>query len=319
MSNPIISARGLKKSFRIGFFMKKVVAVRNSTFDVMPGETFGIVGPNGAGKTTTIKMLMGLIRPGGGTAEIKGVSIRERVARLGVAYLPETPHFYEYLRPAELLDYFGDLYGMDKSTKKKRIPELIERVGLAGAVDKPLRKFSKGMLQRIGLAQALLPEADIIILDEPQSGLDPLGRKDVRDLILEEKSRGRTIVMCSHILHDVESVCDRVAILHQGRVTRVGDLPTLVESVDASVEVTLRLDDADALAEIEANTCGCEVRSDGARVFTLAGPDGTEAVLRRAIDAGGNVISVVPHRASLEDVFTQVALQTQDDTDEDDE
>jgi ABC-2 type transport system ATP-binding protein len=316
MTEPIISVHGLKKSFRIGFFMKKVVAVRDSTFDVMPGETLGIVGPNGAGKTTTIKMLMGLIRPSGGHATINGISIRSREARRSVAYLPETPNFYDYLKPAELLDYFGDLYGMDRAAKKRRIPELIERVGLSASVDKPLRKFSKGMLQRIGLAQALLPGADIIILDEPQSGLDPLGRKDVRDLILEEKSRGRTIVMCSHILHDVESVCDRVAILHAGRVTRVGDLPSLLASVDASVEVTLMIDDSAAVAAIEAITGAHLPRADGAKVFTLDGPDETETILGRAISAGGSVISVVPHRASLEDVFTQEALRT--DAPEDD-
>ena len=316
MTEPIISVHGLKKSFRIGFFMKEVVAVQDATFDVMPGETFGIVGPNGAGKTTTIKMLMGLIRPGGGHATMNGISIRSREARRAVAYLPETPNFYDYLKPAELLEYFGDLYGMDRTEKKKRIPELIERVGLAAAVDKPLRKFSKGMLQRIGLAQALLPQSDIIILDEPQSGLDPLGRKDVRDLILEEKSRGRTIMMCSHILHDVESVCDRVAILHLGRVTRVGDLPTLLGSVDASVEVTLQLEHADAIADIEKVTGPHVARADGAKVFTLPGPDETEAVLQLALAAGGKVISVVPHRASLEDVFTQEALRT--DAPEDD-
>ena len=316
MSNPIISAQGLKKSFRIGFFMKQVVAVRDSTFDVMSGETFGIVGPNGAGKTTTIKMLMGLIRPGGGHGTIEGVSIRSRDARRGVAYLPETPTFYDYLKPAELLDYFGELYGMDRSTKKKRIPELIERVGLSGAVDKPLRKFSKGMHQRVGLAQALLPKTNIIILDEPLSGLDPLGRKDVRDLILEEKAAGKTIVMCSHILHDVESVCDRIAILHAGRVTRVGDLAELVADVDASVEVTLRLDDADAVDAIEALSSSPTTRADGAKVFTLSDATHTDEVVQRAHAAGGSVISVVPHKASLEDVFTQEALRT--DAPEDD-
>ncbi|MFT6396159.1 MAG: ABC-2 type transport system ATP-binding protein [Bradymonadia bacterium] len=312
----IISLKGLQKSFRIGFFMKEVVAVRDSTFDVMEGEAFGIVGANGAGKTTTIKMLMGLIRPDAGSATIDGISIREREARARVAYLPETPNFYDYLKPAELLDYFGDLYGMDRSEKKKRIPLLIERVGLTAAVDKPLRKFSKGMLQRIGLAQALLPDSRIIILDEPQSGLDPLGRKDVRDLILEEKGKGKTIMMCSHVLHDVESVCDRIAILHAGRVTRVGDLATLLKSVSSSIEVGIRLDDAEALGQM--TTIGGEFveRTDGTKMFTVSDSAKSNELVKRTLDAGGIIEQVIPHRGSLEDLFTQEALRT--DSPEDD-
>ncbi len=312
----IISVKGLQKSFRIGFFMKEVVAVRDSTFDVMEGEAFGIVGANGAGKTTTIKMLMGLIRPDAGSATIDGISIREQEARARVAYLPETPNFYDYLKPAELLDYFGDLYGMDRSVKKKRIPQLIERVGLAAAVDKPLRKFSKGMLQRIGLAQALLPDSRIIILDEPQSGLDPLGRKDVRDLILEEKAKGKTIMMCSHVLHDVESVCDRIAILHAGRVTRVGDLATLLQSVSASIEVGIVLDDAEALGKLTEVGGDYVARTDGTKVFTVSDSEKSNELVRRTLDAGGTIEQVVPHRGSLEDVFTQEALRT--DSPEDD-
>lgn len=312
----IISLKGLQKSFRIGFFMKEVVAVRDSTFDVMEGEAFGIVGANGAGKTTTIKMLMGLIRPDAGTATINGISIREQEARANVAYLPETPNFYDYLKPAELLDYFGDLYGMDRTEKKKRIPLLIERVGLTAAVDKPLRKFSKGMLQRIGLAQALLPDSRIIILDEPQSGLDPLGRKDVRDLILEEKSKGKTIMMCSHVLHDVESVCDRIAILHAGRVTRVGDLATLIKSVNSSIEVGIRLDDAEALGRMKELGGAFVDRTDGTKVFTVSDSIQSNELVRRTLDAGGTIEQVVPHRGRLEDVFTQEALRT--DSPEDD-
>lgn len=311
---PIISVRGLQKSFRIGFFMREVVAVRDATFDVQRGEIFGIVGPNGAGKTTTIKMLMGLIRPGSGEASINGISIRNKEARRAVSYLPETPHFYDYLKPEELLSYFGDLYGLDRTAKRKRIPELLERVGLAKAVDKPLRKFSKGMLQRIGFAQALLPESEIVVLDEPQSGLDPIGRKDVRDLILEERDRGRTILMCSHILPDVEQICDRVVIMHMGRVVKSGPLNELVDIEDAQVEITLRLADADALPE--EGVLSTERAVDGSLRVLVSHASDVDHVLRAAMQAGGSVVAVTPHRKSLEDVFTEQALRT--DSPEDD-
>ncbi len=310
----IISVRGLKKSFRLGFFMKEVVAVRDATFDVRRGEILGLVGPNGAGKTTTIKMLMGLVRPGGGEATIDGISIRRKEARARVSYLPETPHFYDYLKPAELLDYFGDLYGMDAAAKKKRIPELLDRVGLGKAGDKPLRKFSKGMLQRIGFAQALLPDSEIVVLDEPQSGLDPIGRRDVRDLIVEERDRGRTILMCSHILHDVEQICDRVVIMHTGRVVKSGPLSELVDIHDATVEIVATLA-ADAALESELVTAR-EKNVDGTTRFTVRQAGHVDPVVQAIYAAGGTLISVTPHRKSLEDVFTEQALRT--DAPEDD-
>ncbi|MCB9506893.1 MAG: ABC transporter ATP-binding protein [Myxococcales bacterium] len=305
----VLVAAGLAKTFKIGFMMKKVVAVRDSTFDVRRGEIFGIVGPNGAGKTTTIKMLVGLIRPGAGSATIFGEPISSVHARRRVAFLPETPHFYDYLRPVELLDYFGDLYGMDRTTKRRRIPELLERVGLGGALDKPLRKFSKGMLQRVGLAQALLPECDLVILDEPQSGLDPIGRKDVRDLILEENARGRTIVMCSHILPDVEQICQRVAILVAGRVTRVGRLDELVDMSATTVEVTLRCDD-ELAAKLGARVARHERNIDGTHRFDLGSANETQPFVVAALGDGAELVAAIPHRQSLEDVFHQQALRT---------
>ncbi|MFT4703150.1 MAG: ABC-2 type transport system ATP-binding protein [Bradymonadia bacterium] len=310
MTDTVLSVQNLSKTFKIGFFRKKVVAVRNATFDVSRGEVFGIVGPNGAGKSTTIKMILGLIRPDAGTGHVFGKSIESRAARNHIAFLPETPSFYDHLKPGELLDYFGDLYGLDTATKKKRIPELIERVGLSNAIHKPIRKFSKGMVQRIGLAQALLPEADIIVLDEPQSGLDPLGRKDVRDLILEQRDAGRTVIFSSHILNDVEQICDRVAILTAGVVRQVGPLSEIVSQGVDDVEIRIRATPELAAELAEANDI--ESMPDGTYRWTVAESE-VQQVLRGAMEKGIQVIAVVPHRRDLEDVFVEATLGTADD------
>ncbi len=308
--SPVLSARGLRKTFRIGFWRKQVPAVRDSTFDVRRGEIFGIVGPNGAGKTTTIKMLLGLITPDGGEAEIMGVPIHSRLARRRVSFLPETPNFYDYLKPEELLDYFGDLYDMDRREKKRRIPELLELVGLAHAKEKQLRKFSKGMLQRIGLAQALLPDADLVILDEPQSGLDPLGRKDVRDIIISQRDRGKTVVLCSHILPDVEQVCDRVAIITQGRVRKVGRLDELVALDTGEVEVSLRAH-ATAAATLTAAAQRARENVDGTWTFSINRAE-VDDFLAAALASDARIVSVQPRRQDLEDVFVAQATAAPD-------
>lgn len=303
----ILSVKGLRKSFKPHFWSKTIVAVKDSTFDVRRGEIFGIVGPNGAGKSTTIKMILGLIHPDGGTGTINGHPIGTRAARQHVAFLPETPHFYEYLKPVELLDYFGALYGLSASERRQRIPRLIDRVGLAHAVDKPLRKFSKGMLQRVGLAQALLSEAPLIILDEPQSGLDPLGRKDVRDLILEQRDAGRTVMFSSHILPDVEAVCDRVAILTEGVVRRVGPLDDFVRETSRHVEVHVRADDA-AREALQARYGSVEVLPDRTVHVSLdADTHDVDAEVCAIIEAGAKLIEVTRHRRDLEDVFVEAA------------
>jgi ABC-2 type transport system ATP-binding protein len=300
----VIAIHGLAKTFRLGFFRKRVDAVRNATFTVHRGEVFGLIGHNGAGKTTTMKMMLGLIRPDQGHGTILGTSIRDSRSRLKVGFLPETPHFYDYLKPAELLDYFGHLYGMDRHTCRKRIPELLERVGLTGAQDKQLRKFSKGMLQRVGLAQALLPDSEIVVLDEPQSGLDPLGRKDVRDIIVSLKDEGKTVLFSSHVLPDVEHVCDRVALMVQGKVTMTGRLHDLLADGDEHVEVVL-----DGTGRPEP-TWPMAAKSTaplpaGRTRFTFADAGAATVAVRVAIDAGWSVVSVTPHRRSLEDLFVE--------------
>lgn len=304
----ILAVQGLRKSFKPHFWSKTIHAVMDSTFEVKRGEIFGVIGPNGAGKSTTIKMILGLVRPDGGSGHINGHPLGSRAAREQVAFLPETPHFYDYLKPGELLEYFGALYGLSASERKKRIPELLERVGLGDATEKPLRKFSKGMLQRVGLAQALLPEAPLIILDEPQSGLDPLGRKDVRDLILEQRDAGRTVVFSSHILPDVEAVCDRVAILTEGVVRRVGPLSELVEETVQTVDVHVR-GEASAIATLQDRFPVATSLPDGTVTFALKpGADDVNAGVSEIVASGVELLSVTRARTDLEDVFVQAAL-----------
>lgn len=299
----VVSVNDLKKTFRIGFMRKRVDAVRGASFSVQRGEIFGLVGPNGAGKTTTIKMLMGLITPDAGSASIFGVPVSDVRARLRVGFLPETPNFYDYLKPAELLSYYGELYGLDRKTVKKRVPELLELVGLSGAVDKPIRKFSKGMTQRIGLAQALLPDSELVLLDEPQSGLDPIGRKDVRDIIVSLRDRGKTVVFSSHILNDVEQICDRVAIIVAGRTTRSGRVSDMLDTTTRWIEITLVPPDTaaiDALAEIAGNR---ERLPDGLWRFKVGDDAASTTLLRAALDHGCTVTDLERHRVRLEDVF----------------
>lgn len=304
-SETVVDIRGLAKTFRIGFLRRRVVAVRDSTFDVRKGEIFGLVGPNGAGKTTTIKMMMGLITPDAGSATIHGVPIGDVASRTRVGFLPETPHFYDYLRPEEFLRYFGALYRMDPEVMEARIPMLLERVGLGEAREKQLRKFSKGMLQRVGLAQALLPDSDFVLLDEPQSGLDPMGRKDVRDLILSLRDAGKTVLFSSHILHDVEQICDRVAIIVRGVVTKVGPLDQLVEAGDAAVEVVLR----GAGDGLQGWPEGVAAERTPSGDFRLTCPPTVDlaALLAHAANGGWQVREVHRHRRSLEDIFIEEA------------
>ena len=218
----VIAVEKLSKEFKTGVRLKRVRAVVDATFEVRPGEVFGFVGPNGAGKTTTIRTLMGLIRPSSGRCLVFGQPVPSRQARARLGFLPETPYFYDYLTVGELLDLAGRLFGLPHGVRKKRADELIEKVGLTRARTQPLKKFSKGMLQRAGLAQALMNDPELVVLDEPMSGLDPIGRKEVRDLILELRDQGKTVFFSTHILSDVEAITDRVAIIVKGELREHG-------------------------------------------------------------------------------------------------
>ncbi|MBI5835647.1 MAG: ABC transporter ATP-binding protein [Candidatus Eisenbacteria bacterium] len=236
----VLSLRGLGKAYRHPLTLRRSGGLEDVSFEIARGETFGLLGPNGAGKTTTIKLLLGLLRPSSGTGSIFGHPLGSREARACLGFLPENPYFYDYLSAPEFLDLCGSLSGMDAGARRRRVCELLEELDLAEAGTRPLRKYSKGMLQRVGLAQALIADPELLVLDEPMSGLDPLGRRLVRDLVLRLKKRGKTILMSTHILPDVEHLCDRVGILNRGRLVRCLDLAELTSGVRGGAEIRLR-------------------------------------------------------------------------------
>ena len=300
----IVQVHDLHKTYKTKWLRREVQAVRGVSFEVKRGEIFGIVGPNGAGKTTTIKILTGLIRATRGSASLFGRPVDDVASRRRLGYLPEGPYFYEHLSVAELLRYYGSLHGMSRAEIAARAPALIERVGLAHAGKRQLGKFSKGMRQRAGLAQALINDPELVILDEPQSGLDPVGRKEVRDLIFELKREGKTVILSSHILPDVEAVCDRVAVVHRGEVKELGSLYELTSERVLHTEVLVRAQGVDADA-LRAELDGLELVERRAEVLVLR--FGGEVALRATLEAlfarDVEVLSVTPQRENLEDVF----------------
>lgn len=298
---PAIAVEGLSKTFRPPFRLKKVRAVRSVSFTVNPGEVFGFLGPNGAGKTTTIKVLTGLIRPTAGRATVLGGPPTSIEVKARVGFLPEQPYFYDYLKPTELLDIFGRLFGMDRGARRRRIHELLDLVGLAHAKDRTLRKFSKGMLQRVGLAQALLNDPELLILDEPMSGLDPIGRKEVADLVASLKASGKTIFFSSHILADIERLCDRVVILDRGELKAQGRLDDLLAGGRWEKEAVVRARPGGDPPPIETwpGVIRVEEMDPGTfRVVTTG--EGFGPVLQRLVEAGFEVVGAGDRRLSLE-------------------
>lgn len=307
VTDAIIRVEHLKKEFRQGLFMRRVLAVKDISFQVERGDIFGFLGPNGAGKTTTIKMLTGLIAPSGGQAELFGQRVPSRKALERIGFLPENPYVYPYLTPTEFVELCGRLSGLSARAARDRTRHVLEQVGIAYAADRPVRRLSKGMLQRTGLAAALVAEPELLILDEPMSGLDPVGRKEVRDLILEERRRGRTIFFSTHILNDVELLCDRVAILKQGEVVVSGRISELLRRDARRTEVTLGGDFARFAAELEAE--GVQCRQLGSLLVALIeGADGVSRMLERALAAGLTVEQVTPRHETLEDLFLREAI-----------
>ncbi|MCS6799435.1 MAG: ABC transporter ATP-binding protein [Myxococcota bacterium] len=300
----VIEVRGLAKTYRVGFWRRPFQSLRGVDFVVRRGEAFGLLGPNGAGKTTTIKLLLGLAWPTSGTIRLFGSERPGPKERRRLGYLPENPYLYSYLRPLELLDLCGRLCGMGPAQRRRASLEVLERVGMSHAIDRPIGKMSKGMTQRIGLAQALLHDPELLILDEPMSGLDPIGRRQVRELLLEERARGKTLLVTSHILSDVEVLCDRVTILHQGAVVASGSLAELLRERERCVEVTV-----EGLPEELRARLASEVRHVRRRggFDVLVVDDGAPlaALLRAALDAGARIVAVAAHRESLEDLFVR--------------
>jgi ABC-2 type transport system ATP-binding protein len=300
-----IDVHDLRKTYRTPFARKKVEALRGVTFQVERGHIFGFVGPNGAGKTTTIRMLMGLIRPSGGSATLLGHPLGSRAARFKLGFLPESPYFYDYLTVGELCDLAGRLFGMPHAARTRRADELIDKVGLGAARGLNLKKFSKGMLQRAGLAQALMNDPELVVLDEPMSGLDPIGRKEVRDLILELRDQGKTVFFSTHILSDVEAITDRVAILARGELLAHGTPAELVSQRLQGVDIVVRLPVA---TPDDAGLAGgaSRVRRVGDELsLTLPADADVDAWIARAHAAGARVLQVAPRHETLEDLFVR--------------
>jgi ABC-2 type transport system ATP-binding protein len=308
---PVLEVSELKKTFVLGFFRKKVEAVRGVSFAVRPGEIFGVLGPNGAGKTTTIKSVLRLIFPTSGSIRLFGKTDPGPADMARVGYVPENPYVYQYLRAGEFLDLCGRLSGMDAPTRKRRTEEMITKVGLAHATDRPIGNFSKGMTQRIGIAQALLHDPELIILDEPMSGLDPIGRKEIRDLILAERARGKTIVFTSHILSDVEMLCNRVAIMHRGLVTAYGALSELLKPEVRRTELELAggEEGLEAALAALAGTTVERAGGEGHLRVRVEGEGGGSKVLELALARGARVVQLHEQRETLEDLFLRDALK----------
>jgi ABC-2 type transport system ATP-binding protein len=302
----VLSVDRLSKTFKKPFTGKKVEAVRSVSFEVRKGEIFGFLGPNGAGKTTTIKMLTGLIAPTGGKATILGDEVPSPDAMGRVGFLPENPYVYQYLTPREFVSLCGRLNGMSGKKLASEVERVIERVGITYAMDRPVRNLSKGMLQRTGFAAALIHSPELLILDEPMSGLDPVGRKEIRDLIVEEAAAGRTVFFSSHILSDVEMLCDRVCILKKGEVVAAGSIDELVGTGMHKSEITI-VDPPDALAEQLAKHVERTQRIGKTLVVDVSGDDEVRSVLKLVLDAGARIDTVTPKRQTLEDIFVRKA------------
>ncbi len=305
----IVRVDDLVKDMRPGFGLRKKRILDGISFRVREREIFGFIGPNGAGKTTTLKVLMGLIRPTSGEASILGHDVGEITFRRQIGFLPEQPYFYDYLTGREILRFYAKLSGVPQGRREPRVSELLSLVGLAEAGDTRLRSYSKGMLQRIGVAQALVHDPTVVFLDEPMSGLDPVGRKEVRDIILRLRAEGKTIFMSTHILSDVEMVCDRVAIIAEGKIRYEGAIDEFLHAGEPQVDLVFANLPSEAAARLEERF-DAQLRGHGERVeLRIAEKDSREA-LRVALDAGAELISATPHRVSLESIFLSTVGET---------
>jgi len=303
---PAIEILGLEKIYSVGFWRKKPKhALRPLHLTVEEGEIFGFLGPNGAGKTTTLKLLMGLMFPTSGSARILDREINDPVMKAQIGFLPEQPYFYDYLTARELLQYYGQLSGIVAKELGRKVNQALQRVGLPDAGAVQLRKFSKGMLQRVGIAQAILHDPKVVFLDEPMSGLDPMGRREVRDLMEQLKHEGKTVFFSTHILSDAEALCDRVAIINKGELQGVGAVADLTSSVHSKVELVWQ--GPAVPASLRALGAECHGTGDTVRaILSEANQDAAIEALRRE---RLRLVSVTPVRTSLEDYFMQKLQQ----------
>lgn len=302
MAMPAIQTFNLEKTYSVGFWRKKPrVALRPLSLEVQEGEVFGYLGPNGAGKTTTLKLLMGLVFPSGGSAKILGMDVNDPRMKAKIGFLPEHPYFYDYLTARELLEYYAQLSGVPARERTRRVEVVLDRVGLPDVGGVQLRKFSKGMLQRVGIAQAIVHDPRVVFLDEPMSGLDPMGRREVRDLIEGLKHDGKTVFFSTHILSDAEALCDRVAILNKGELRGSGVIAELTSSVHGKVE--LIWDGAAVPAGLKSMGAECHLTGETGR--TVVGEESVDAAIDAIRTAHFRLVSVTPVRATLEDYFIQ--------------
>jgi ABC-2 type transport system ATP-binding protein len=303
MTEPAIEIQGLTKDFPVGFWRPKMRrALDNLSFHVEEGEVFGFLGPNGAGKTTTMKLLTGLIFPTSGTARVRGRSIDDVEMHREIGYLPEQPYFYDYLTAEELLDYYARFSNFSTAERRKRVASFLDRVGLTAAREVQLRKFSKGMLQRVGIAQAILHDPPVVILDEPMSGLDPVGRREVRDIVLDLKKQGRTVFFSTHILSDAEMLCDRVAVLAAGKLQGVGAPREIVAMKTRSMEILFEACEDRALPA----ALGEQATKIGGRSRITVPEDRLYAALEQLRGCEARILSVAPVHPTLEDYFLQL-------------
>ena len=305
-----IRTEALTKDFSIGFWRPRPYrALDGLTLDVSSGETFGFLGPNGAGKTTTLKLLMQLIYPTSGRAEILGRPVGDADVKRRIGYLPESPYFYDYLTAEELLDYFARLFGYTSVERRRRVSALLDQVGIGAERRLPLRKFSKGMVQRVGIAQALINDPEVVFLDEPMSGLDPLGRREVRNLILSLRDRGCTVFFSSHVLSDAEALCNRVAILAKGKLVANGKISDLQAFAVRGWELVVSGLPSEFLDRHRARVQ--RVTTLGEQRYSLELPleSAPELLLRELVAGGAKLVSLNPVRDTLEDFFVKTVAQ----------
>ena len=302
----ILQTRDLSKTYRPMFARSGKVALQDLTIDVRRGEIFGLVGPNGSGKTTTLKLLLGLLKPTSGTVEIFGRGPRDVAVKKRIGFLPDGPYFYDHLNSYEVLDFYGKLFGFDRAERKARTAELLDTVGLNPADrQRPIRTYSKGMVQRVGLAQALINDPEFLFLDEPTTGLDPIGARSMKDAILNVRAQGKTVLLCSHLLADVQAICDRVAIVSEGQLVKFGTVPELVGPSQSFEVFVSGLND---VALREAATQGIESHtqeSDGRLILRAVSSEQLDRVLNFVRDKGGRTLDVKGHSETLEDVFVR--------------
>ena len=297
---------GLTKVFRSGLKQKRVIALDHLNLDIEAGQIVSYLGPNGAGKTTTFKLLLGLLRPTAGDAWLLGKHIKDIRAKERIGFLPEQPYFYNYLTAREFLDFYFHLFKQNKSKCRQRVAELLELVNLSEVANVQLRKFSRGMLQRIGVAQALINDPQLIFLDEPMSGLDPIGRKQIRDLILHLKAEGKTVIYSTHILSDVEAISDQVVILSRGRLQGCGPLNELLRTREHRVEMNIEGLDVEGAALIKALASETLVERGNQLLVNLSSEEALYKAQQIVMQRGAKLISLVPRLESLEELYVKL-------------